>query len=149
MLLLRFRRSRLRLRSHSTSSGQAGSPQAGLGTGRTLALLYRPVAPGAGTLKVPFSSPWRTITLDRVEDVSAQVELAGTNGNFEISIPLGTLGLSAQAGTRIKGDFGILRGNGFQTLQRAYWCNTATAITADVPSEAELTPRLWGLWEFR
>ena len=116
--------------------------------GKTVAMLYRAVVPGT-TEPVPFSSPWRTITLDRVEDVSAQVELAGTNGNFEISIPLGTLGLSAQAGTRIKGDFGILRGNGFQTLQRAYWCNKATAITADVPSEAELTPRLWGLWEFK
>ena len=47
----------------------------------------------------------------------------------------------------IKGDIGILRGNGFQTLQRVYWNNKATAITADVPSEAELTPKLWGKWK--
>ena len=33
-----------------------------------------------------------------------------------------------------------------QTTQRVYWNNKATAITADVPSEAELTPKLWGLW---
>ena len=44
---------------------------------------------------------------------------------------------------------GLLRGDGAQTLQRVYWCNKATGITADVPSEAELTPRLWGVWEFR
>jgi len=25
----------------------------------------------------------------------------------------------------------------------------ASGITADVPSEAELTPRLWGRWEFK
>ena len=25
-----------------------------------------------------------------------------------------------------------------------YWSNKATGITADVPSEAELTPGLWG-----
>ena len=35
-----------------------------------------------------------------------------------------------------------------QTLQRAYWSNKATGITADVPSEAMLTPQLWGKWEF-
>jgi hypothetical protein len=115
--------------------------------GKTVAALYRAVVPGTKE-PVPFSSPWRTITLDRVEDVSAQVRLAGTNGNFEISIPLATLGLKPAAGQRLKGDIGILRGNGFQTLQRVYWANKASGITADVPSEAELTPRLWGRWEF-
>ena len=35
-------------------------------------MVYRPVVPG--TLEpVPFSSPWRTITIDRVDDVSDQV----------------------------------------------------------------------------
>ena len=38
--------------------------------------LYRAVVPGTKD-PVPFSSPWRTITLDRVEDVSGQVQLAG------------------------------------------------------------------------
>jgi hypothetical protein len=116
--------------------------------GKPLAMLYRAVVPGT-TDPVPFSSPWRTITLDRVEDVSAQVQLAGTNGNFELSIPLSALGLKAQPGQTISGDIGILRGNGFQTVQRVYWANKASGITADVPSEAELTPRLWGRWEFK
>ena len=99
---------------------------------------------------MPFSSPWRTITLDRVEDVSADVELAGgPDGNYEISIPLEKLGLQVKAGDVIRGDVGLLRGDDTQTLQRVYWCNKATGITADVPSEAELTPRLWGVWEFR
>lgn len=117
--------------------------------GKTLAVLYRAVVPGTKE-PVPFSSPWRTITLDRVEDVSAEVELAGgTDGNYELSIPLEKLGLQAKAGDTIRGDIGLLRGDGAQTLQRVYWCNKATGITADVPSEAELTPRLWGVWEFR
>ena len=116
--------------------------------GKTVAALYRAVVPGTKE-PVPFSSPWRTITLDRVEDVSAQVQLAGTNGSFELSIPLATLGLAPAAGQHLKGDIGILRGNGFQTLQRVYWANKASGITADVPSEAELTPRLWGRWEFK
>jgi hypothetical protein len=114
---------------------------------KTVAMLYRAVVPGT-TDPVPFSSPWRTITFDRVDDVSGQVQLAGTNGNYEVSVPLALLGLEAQAGQRIKGDLGILRGNGFQTVQRVYWANKASGITADVPSEAELTPRLWGRWEF-
>lgn len=116
--------------------------------GKTVAALYRAVVPGTKE-PVPFSSPWRTITLDRVDDVSVNVQLAGKDGNFEISIPLATLGLKSAAGQRLKGDIGILRGNGFQTLQRVYWANKASGITADVPSEAELTPRLWGRWEFR
>jgi hypothetical protein len=115
--------------------------------GKTLAMLYRAVVPGTPD-PIPFSSPWRTITLDRVEDVSAQVEFAGTNGNYELSIPLGTLGLKPVAGQRLKGDLGVLRGNGFQTVQRVYWANKASGITADVPSEAELTPKLWGIWEW-
>jgi len=48
----------------------------------------------------------------------------------------------------VRGDIGVLRGDGAQTLQRVYWNNKATAITSDVPSEAELTPELWGKWTF-
>jgi hypothetical protein len=118
--------------------------------GKTRALLYRPVVPGtADKDKVPFNAPWHGITLDRVDDVSDQVTLAADkNGDYEISVPLAVLGLKPQAGMRIKGDIGILRGDGKQTNQRIYWANKATAIVSDVPTEAELTPKLWGLWEF-
>jgi hypothetical protein len=126
--------------------------------GQPYALLYRAVVPGTKE-PVPFSSPWRTITLDRVDNVSAQVQLAmGVEKDeknkvksafYELSIPLAELGLTAADGQSIGGDLGILRGNGFQTLQRVYWNNKATGITADVPSEAELTPALWGRWLFK
>ena len=87
--------------------------------------------------------------MDRVDDVSDQVQLAGGDGNFEFSVPLATLGLQPtgtqfRVGDVIRGDLGVLRGNGFQTLHRAYWSNKATAIVSDVPSEAILTPQLWG-----
>lgn len=118
--------------------------------GKTRALLYRAVVPGTRE-PAKFSSPWRTITLDRVEDVSGDVQLAGDGaGHFEFSIPLKTLGAAFQnlhSGARLRGDLGVLRGNGTQTLQRVYWTNKATAIVADVPSEAELTPKLWGTLE--
>ena len=115
---------------------------------RTLAILYRQVVDGPKQ-PTPFSSPSRTVTMDLVKDVSDQVQLAGKDGNYEVSVPLATLGLEPAPGTAIRGDIGILRGNGFQTLQRVYWNNKATAITSDVPSEAELTPHLWGKLEFK
>lgn len=118
--------------------------------GKTYAILYRPVAPGTKTPKIPFSSPWRTFEFDRVDDVSDKVQLAGDkDGNYEISVPLEVLGLKPHSGMRISGDIGLLRGDGNQTLARIYWSNKATAIVADVPSEAQLQPSLWGVLEFR
>ena len=70
-------------------------------------------------------------------------------GSFVFSIPLAVLGLKPVAGEKIQADIGILRGNGQQTVQRVYWNNKATGITSDVPSEAELTPNLWGEWIFK
>ena len=89
----------------------------------------------------------------QVEDVSDQVQLQALTGNaagsFIFSIPLQALGLKPAAGEKIQADIGILRGDGLQTVQRVYWSNKATGITADVPSEAELTPNLWGEWIFK
>jgi hypothetical protein len=120
--------------------------------GKPRAMLYRAVVPGTRD-PVPFSSPSRTITLDQIKDVSNQLELfsgAGPDsGSYAFSIPLDTLGLRPAAGEIIKADIGILRGNGVQTMQRVYWSNKATGITSDVPSEAELTPNLWGEWIFK
>jgi len=117
--------------------------------GETAAVLYRPEDPAATGQPVPFSSPMRTITFDRVGDVSDQVTLAADGaGNYEFSVSLALLGLEAKVGETVRGDIGVLRGNGFRTLQRAYWRNKATGITSDVPSEAELRPELWGTVAF-
>ncbi|WP_158798491.1 hypothetical protein [Pedobacter sp. L105] len=121
-----------------------------LRNGKPYALLYRAVVTGAKqTDKVPFSSPWRTVTFDQVEDISASLEFsAGQDGSYEFSVPLSLLKLKPVAGQSIKGDVGILRGDGAQTVTRVYWNNKATGIVSDVPSEAELTPNLWGTWDF-
>ena len=118
--------------------------------GKTKAVLYRAVVPGTPpNRKVAFSAPWHSITMDSVTDVSAQVEFATDGkGNYEIAVPLALLGLNPQPGMKIKADIGVLRGNGVDTTQRVYWSNKATAIVADVPSEAALTPALWGTFEF-
>ncbi len=118
--------------------------------GKTLAVLYRQKGTTPHGAPMAFSSPWRTLRFDSVEDVSNQVELTDDGkGNYQLSAPLVILGLNPATGATIKGDLGILRGNGFQTLQRVYWSNKATGIVADVPSEAELSPTLWGSFEFR
>ncbi len=41
----------------------------------------------------------------------------------------------------------VLRGNRSQTIQRQYWNNLNTAFVSDVPSEARLQPRNWGIWK--
>jgi hypothetical protein len=119
---------------------------------KTTAMLYRPKDPAAGGEPTAFTSnigATRTIRIDRVQDVSGQVTLAGDGANYELSVPLSLLKLSPQAGQSIQGDIGILRGNGFQTLQRVYWRNKATGLVSDLASEAELTPQLWGVWQFK
>ena len=135
--------------------------------GKLRAVLYRPVAPGTPAAeRVPFSSPSRTIYLDRVTDISAEVALAlgksGTrppwaaptaqnvpNGTaIEMSVPLKTLGLAPRPGLEIAGDLGILKGDGAHTTFRACWHNQATGLVQDVPGEATLQPALWGLWRF-
>jgi sugar lactone lactonase YvrE len=113
--------------------------------GKPLAVRYRPKADGAGD-PVPFTS-FRTVTMAEVVKVP-DVELAGAQGNFELAVPLAALGLQPKPGLRLRGDIGILRGNGGLTAQRLYWQNKATGLVSDVPGEAELTPQLWGWWEF-
>jgi len=113
--------------------------------GKTAATLYLQSVPGTSAKdRVAFASPWRAVYFDKVEDVSGQVRLTGNGGDYELSVPLSLLGMEG-TGT-FKADVGVLRGDGFQTLRRTYWSNKATAITADVPSEAELAPKLWGEW---
>ncbi len=115
---------------------------------QTVAVLYQPVA-AAARAPAAFSSPWRTVNFERVVDLSSQVAFAMRAGDYEFSVPLAALGLTPQDGLDLRGDVGILRGNGFQTLQRIYWQNKATSTVADVPTEATLTPHLWGIWQFQ
>jgi hypothetical protein len=119
--------------------------------GKPRALLYRPMLKDKKVADpVAFYSPSRTLTFDQVEDITAQLEFAaGSDGSFEISVPLSLLELKPSSGMLIKGDIGILRGDGNETTSRVYWNNKATAIVSDVPSEATLTPNLWGTWEFK
>ncbi|HEV3427427.1 MAG TPA: hypothetical protein VG320_06060 [Paraburkholderia sp.] len=126
----------------------------------TKAMLFRPVAAPDGLAPITYSSPLRTIHFDRVDEVSDKVDVSiepqqAAGGQqampgvlYKISVPLSVLGLNATAGRTLAGDIGVLRGNGFQTLQRAYWSNKAGGLVSDLPGEAELTPNLWGKLRF-
>jgi hypothetical protein len=116
----------------------------------TIAMLNQKVAPGApATEKFGFSSPWRTITFDRVtEATTAKVATSGINGGYfvEAAIPWSTLGLTPKSGLELRGDVGVLFADngGTTTISRQYWSNKATGLVNDVPGEADLTPGLWG-----
>jgi hypothetical protein len=115
---------------------------------KTVALLYRAKVPGTKE-PVPFSSPWRTITFDRVTR-PAGIELASgpISGGFfvEAKVPWSILGITPKAGAKLRGDFGILSADsgGTSCVARQYWNNKATNLVNDVPGEAELTPAMWG-----
>jgi hypothetical protein len=119
--------------------------------GRTRAVLYRMVAPGAPAVDAAtFDSPIGRVKFDQVIDVSEQVFLTedGTGG-FQIEAPLALLGLNPEDGGRFLGDIGLLRGDGSWTSRRSYWNNQDTGMVSDVPNEARLRPGNWGVWELQ
>ena len=68
---------------------------------------------------------------------------------YELSIPLVLLGVAPKDGQIIGGDLGVLAGNGSATEQRLYWSNKSTTVVVDAPTEAMLTPTLWGEMAFK
>ncbi len=124
---------------------------------KPVAVLYRPIATTGPRNSAAFESPLRRLKFDDIEEVSRYVQLAmggskpsngASGGDFEFSIPLAVLGLKPTPGTILLGDIGLLRGDGIRTTQRVYWSNKATGLVSDTPSEAELTPQLWGKVKF-
>jgi hypothetical protein len=129
---------------------------------KTTAALFRTVVPGT-TDPVKYESPIGSAQIDRVEDVSHLVELKWkkrvkdtgkmkhnvpiliTYTECVFSIPLSTLGLKTpQAGQTLTGDIGLLLGQPGATADRLYWHNKGSSLTADLPTEARLTPASWG-----
>jgi hypothetical protein len=133
--------------------GAGGSPLRLLLTvarGRPTAILYQKSVPGTPQAeRVPFSSPWRTITFDRVRPAPAVRLATGpiAGGAFlEAAIPWRLLGVQPRPGLKLRGDVGALFADsgGTTTVSRQYWSNRATGLVNDIPGEAELTPALWG-----
>jgi hypothetical protein len=119
--------------------------------GKTRAVLFRSVAPTAPAADaVLYGSPIGQVHFDQVVEVTDHVTLKSNGrGDYEVAVPLATLGLTApRPGEELRGDIGLLRGDGAQTTQRVYWNNQETGMVSDVPTEARLRPANWGLWRF-
>ena len=134
---------------------------------KTQAAVFRAVVPGTKE-PVRYESPVGSATLDQVEDITDKVKLAGGKhaddtgkkdryglpvilkySDYEFSVPLSALGLSPRNGLTIRGDVGLLLGPSGATADRIYWHNKSASMTSDLPTEARLTPNLWGQWKFK
>jgi hypothetical protein len=116
--------------------------------GQTLAVLYRQKSAGGHGNRQTFASPVGQITFDDVEDVSKDVQVAQSGGNYEFSVPLSVLGLDNPTGKTFRGDVGYVLSDGVHARARIYWHNKWDSMCADVPSEARLNPSQWGLFKF-
>ena len=127
----------------STATTKADQPQ-------PIAVLFDALVPGT-----PEDKRWRVVSpvaevffdrVARIEGVKLAAENHDNGYNLEASIPLKELGLTPSPGLRLKFDWGVLSTDldGNVVLRRRYWSNQATGIVADAPSEARLTPHLWG-----
>ena len=103
-------------------------------------------APGEAAV---YTSPIGDVRLAGVADVSARVRLAQRGGDYELAVPLDLVGLVPADGLALRGDVGVLLGDGGETTARVYWSNKTHTTVSDVPSEARLNPKHWGPWIVR
>ncbi len=69
----------------------------------------------------------------------------------EVALPLVDLGLTPEAGLKIRGDFGAMHSDaaGENAVLRTYWSNQDTGLVDDVVFELQATPKNWGEILFR
>jgi hypothetical protein len=117
---------------------------------KPIGVLYRHRVPGTPEKeRIGFSSPWRTETVDRIEQLDpANIGIAPAPKGYSVEavVPFELLGLKPQPGKSYKIDFGILSADsgGKVTVVRSYWANQNTGLVSDVPGEIMLAPGLWG-----
>ncbi len=103
--------------------------------------------------KFSFSSPWRTVFVDDVKIIqNADIKVIRQKDSYsvEVSIPLSEIHLNPSSGLQVSGDVGRVLSDqtGSTRIDRIYWSNPNTRVVADVPSETELQPNLWGKFIF-
>lgn len=118
--------------------------------GKPTAILYRPVAPGAAP-----EQAWSTTTaaggttsFDQVAVLKDAVVTVTAQGNDTVvtaTLSNRELGFKPVVGMAYPMDWGVLSSrDGNLTTARHYWANAAASGTTDEPTEARLTPHLWG-----
>jgi hypothetical protein len=123
--------------------------------GKPVIVLYRPVVPGTAEDKTTiFTSPVGKEIIDVVKVITdAEVKISdiasfnSSEWNIEVAIPWKSLGVDPPTtDQKLRGDFGVLISDqgGTATVVRKYWANKSQIILGDLPSEARITPALWG-----
>lgn len=123
--------------------------------GKPMAILYRAVAPQS-----PKEQAWATTTVaggttsfDQVvilKNAPITVTSAGGETVVSATLPLKELGLKPVIGATYRMDWGVLSSrDGNLTTARKYWANATASGTTDEPTEARLTPNLWGFVRFQ
>ncbi|MCE9567337.1 MAG: hypothetical protein K8U57_35495, partial [Planctomycetes bacterium] len=123
--------------------------------GKPVAVLYRAVAPQA-----PKEQAWSTTTpaggttsFDQVAILKdAVITVLSANGETVVNaaLPFKELGFKPVVGATHRMDWGVLSSrDGNLTTARKYWANATAGGTTDEPTEARLTPNLWGFVRFQ
>jgi len=138
--------------------------------GKPLAMLYRAIDPQA---KAPlaFASGWGSTQIGSATDISGDVQVGQTQTSYEVSIPLGVLGIEPKPGTTVRADFGIVQrpyrvldasgcklrvamgttnvaGHEDRVQKPFYWHNKAATMDAGPAGNGVFLPQLWGDWRF-
>ncbi len=112
-------------------------------TGEIRAMLYEQVS-SQDRNTTTYESPIRTLTLERVENISDHVELIHAGGTYEARIDLNGIGFTPQSGAETIFEIGVIEGTAYEATRRTYWGNKTQLHTSDIPSEAEVMPFRWG-----
>ena len=121
--------------------------------GQPVAVVYRPVPADAATAvrrERYFSPAGGEIMLDVISPIPGAlvaIQAAKDSWSMEASIPWKSIGAAApESGAKLRGDVGVLHGdqNSLRTVDRFYWAAKSQTCVSDEPTEARLTPALWG-----
>ena len=123
---------------------------------RLVAVLYRPVVPGTpmDARTRYFTTSGGEVFIDVVkviEDAEIAVKSDKRTWTLEARIPWKSLGVTAPTvDSHLRGDAGMLLAdqNGLRTVDRWYWSGKSQTTVSDDPTEARLTPGLWGELDF-
>lgn len=109
-----------------------------------IAVLYRPIAPGA---KEPVQlMATRIDQIVRLPSTQVAVRRADRGYTVEAAVPLSDLGINPMTTSALRGDVGVIFSDetGTNRSQRMYYYNHQTQMTADLSTEAALQPDQWG-----
>ncbi|MBA3684428.1 MAG: hypothetical protein H0W72_04220 [Planctomycetes bacterium] len=95
------------------------------------------------------NNPANATNLDvvkRMASATATSKVGGSGYSVLLRVPLADLGIDPAKAPALSGVIGVIYSDplGTNRVARMYWCDKATDLVSDVPSEARLDPARWG-----